>query len=66
MKFRSVVAVLATLCVAACGQRADEPATSTDKAPDLLVRANEIARGSIIIDGHIDVPNRIVDEWDAA
>lgn len=65
----SVIAIAVT----GCGQ-ADNPAPSaTTSAPeaasapapaaDLPARAKELAMNSIIVDTHIDVPYRIVDEW---
>ena len=72
MQFRSTAIVLGMLSIAACGSDTENPqANSTpdsmDAAPaavDNAARAAEIAQSSIIIDTHIDVPYRIVDEWE--
>ena len=72
MQFRSTAIVLGMLSLAACGSDTESPQTnstpdSMDAAPaavDNAARAAEIAQSSIIIDTHIDVPYRIVDEWE--
>ncbi len=72
MQFRSTAIVLGMLSLAACSSDAENPQTdstpdSMDAAPavvDNAARAAEIAQSSIIIDTHIDVPYRIVDEWE--
>ena len=69
MTLRIAISLLALLAVAACS-RAPEPAapntTATNEAAtmDFAARAQELARSTIITDGHIDVPYRIVDEWE--
>ncbi len=55
MTNRLFCAVLATLFFAACGQPADTSADDNNRAPD----ADTIARTSIIVDTHIDVPYRL-------
>ena len=70
MLLRLTLLILSTLALGACGQQSSE-STSTESsakstaAPiDLMAKAIEIAHSSIIIDTHIDVPYRIVDEWE--
>ncbi len=50
--------VLATLVLAACGTETPE------SPPDLAAEAERIAAESIIVDGHIDVPYRLVAEFE--
>lgn len=73
MPIRSIPALVALLALAACGGDSDtapDEATVADSAepaaaaPDNAERAREIAQNTIIVDTHIDVPYRIVDEWD--
>ena len=74
MNARTILIAAVAIIVSACGQaeRPTEPAptaeaTAPAPAPapaDLAATAAEIARNSIIIDTHIDVPYRIVDEWE--
>ena len=73
MMYRSIALLTATLLLAACGpdsqQNAPAAAAPEVEAPaaapvDLAARAKELAMNSIIIDTHIDVPYRIVDEWE--
>ena len=60
MQTRLTYLILAMLTLNACG-----PDTSEETAPvDLMARATEIAQSSIIIDTHIDVPNRVYGEWE--
>lgn len=69
MTLRTALSFLALLTVAACSP-APEPAApntaETNEATtiDFAARAQELARSTIITDGHIDVPYRIVDEWE--
>ena len=64
--------MLALLSIAACGPAAESPQsestpTAADAQPapvDNAATAAELARSAIIIDTHIDVPYRIVDEWE--
>jgi membrane dipeptidase len=57
MTNRLFCAVFATLLFAACSQPADTSVDESQAIPD----ANAIARNSIIIDTHIDVPYRLED-----
>ena len=66
MTLRIALPVLALFAVTACGP-ASEPTASDSAASmaiDYAAKAQEIARETIITDGHIDVPYRIVDEWE--
>lgn len=74
MSFRSTaiagIAAIALL-ISACGpaEQAEAPAPAAAPAQpaqpvDMAALANEIAQNAIIIDTHIDVPYRIVDEWE--
>ena len=69
MLFRSLILLLAGFGLSGCGQQ-DAANTATESAEpaaemiDPMVRAADIAHSSIIIDTHIDVPYRIVDEWE--
>ena len=60
MTSRLFLAGAAACLLVACGP-AEPPA---DPALDAAARAQDIARTSIIIDGHIDVPYRIVEAWE--
>ena len=69
MNARTILIAAVAIIVSACGQaeRPADPAPTAAPAPapvDMAATAAEIARSSIIIDTHIDVPYRIVDEWD--
>ncbi len=72
MRPLSTALALTLLSLAACGPAAEDPQSqetpaAADGAPavaDNAARAVEIAKSSIIIDTHIDVPYRIVDEWE--
>jgi len=60
MHSRLTILFLSALSLGACG-----PDTSDESTPiDLMARATEIAQSSIIIDTHIDVPNRLFGEWE--
>lgn len=48
---------LSLLTLAACSGETQQP-------QDLTATANRIAAETIIVDGHIDVPYRLADEWD--
>ena len=66
MTTRSIAAIVIALLLTACGP-AEEPAAPAaiaEQPVDLAARAIEIAQSSIIIDTHIDVPYRIVEEWE--
>jgi membrane dipeptidase len=69
MNARTILIAAVAIIVSACGQaeRPADPAPTAAPAPapvDMAATAAEIARSSIIIDTHIDVPYRIVDEWE--
>ena len=68
---RFAAAFAVTIFLSACGSEqppaATEPAApeAAASAPvDLAARARQIATDSIIIDTHIDVPYRLVEEWE--
>ncbi|MEX0976452.1 MAG: dipeptidase [Woeseia sp.] len=65
MFVRTVVAIVASLFVAACGQsdRDTQPREPVPATPDSAQQAQEIALNSIIVDTHIDVPYRLEEEW---
>ena len=71
MKYQWTALTAAMLVLAACGP-AEEPAATavTPPAPepaaevDLAARAQELAQNFIIVDGHIDVPYRVIDAWE--
>jgi len=60
VKTNSIATTCAALLLAACGQTGQTPL----ETPDLAVEAERIARSSIIIDTHIDVPYRLEDKPD--
>ena len=65
MMVRLLVAI-ATLVLVAC-EPASQPDTTTEPvAPpvDHRAKARELARDTIIVDTHIDVPYRIYDDWE--
>ncbi|MDH4108569.1 MAG: dipeptidase [Gammaproteobacteria bacterium] len=71
MTSRLITLFLLTALLGACGTDDKVPApqpapeAASDPQPvDLATRARELAIGSIIIDTHVDVPYRIVDEWE--
>lgn len=66
MRIRPILLLLSTLALSACGQDSTDTATteSTPEPVDLMAKAIEIAQSSIIIDTHIDVPNRVFGEWE--
>jgi len=66
MTTRHIAAVAIALLFTACGpaEQAATPAATAEQPIDLAARAIEIAQNSIIIDTHIDVPYRIVEEWE--
>ena len=66
MTFRRIAVVAISIILAACGP-SEPPAQSgaPEAAPeDPATRAKALARNSIIIDTHIDVPYRIFEEWE--
>lgn len=70
--YRLIALTAAAFSLTACGQteppaspEASEPApAATREAVDFAARAREIARNSIIIDTHVDVPYRIAEAWE--
>jgi membrane dipeptidase len=70
MTIRSIAALAITLFLTACGP-ADKPAApaaapaAAPQAPvDLAAKAKALAKTSIIIDTHIDVPYRLEEAWE--
>lgn len=69
MLARPVVACAISICgaalLAACGpsDREVEPAPDADSGMGLTEQARALARDSIIVDTHIDVPYRLEEEW---
>ncbi len=66
MTARSLVALATFFLLAACGpaQQTDTSSEDTSAPVDLAAQAMVIAKNSIIIDTHIDVPYRLYDEWE--
>lgn len=66
MFVRGLVVSALIILLAACGpaQQSDSTAKNTDAPPDLHARAVEIAKSSIVVDTHIDVPYRLHDAWE--
>ncbi len=64
MSIRSIASVAIVLLLTACGPAEQAEAPESEPTVDLAALASEIAQNSIIIDTHIDVPYRIVDEWE--
>ncbi len=70
MSLRLLLLIALTAILTACGGGADDANPSVSGAPaataavDNAALAQELAQSSIIIDGHIDVPYRIVDDWE--
>jgi membrane dipeptidase len=60
-RFAALTALLVTLSACTSGDQAPAPIASE---VDYAARAAELAKSTIIIDTHIDVPYRIVDEWE--
>ncbi|MFQ5609868.1 MAG: dipeptidase, partial [Woeseiaceae bacterium] len=56
---KSTILALAALFLCACGQPAETP-----QPEDPGARALRIATTSVIVDGHIDVPYRLHDQWE--
>ena len=61
LRFAALIAVLTTLFACSSGDQAPAPA---EPPIDYAARAAELAKESIIVDTHIDVPYRIFDEWE--
>ncbi|MCH8071707.1 MAG: dipeptidase [Proteobacteria bacterium] len=66
MTIRFIVAAATLLLLVSCGpdRQADTASEQTAAPVDLAAQAMEIAKNSIIIDTHIDVPYRLYDEWE--
>ncbi len=66
MIVRSFVVLATCILLLACGpeQQTDTSSDETSVPVDLAAQARGIARNSIIIDTHIDVPNRIYGDWE--
>lgn len=66
MSIRFIVAAATLLLLVSCGpdRQADTASEQTAAPVDLAAQAMEIAKNSIIIDTHIDVPYRLYDEWE--
>ncbi len=71
MNLRILLASLFVLLIVACGPRPEtDPARSAEATEaggsrgDTAARARAIARGHIIVDGHIDVPDRLAESWE--
>ena len=68
MHIRLPVTALIAVLLTACGSSNDMPQTQPQAPAEAGAsnadRARELTRNSIIIDGHIDVPYRIYDEWE--
>ncbi|MBJ88580.1 MAG: peptidase M19 [Woeseia sp.] len=59
MNTRSFAAIIGTLCLAGC-----EPSKVPVEPQDYKSIAQKLSQNSIIIDTHIDVPYRIIDQWE--
>lgn len=55
--FKKLLTSLSLFALAACSGETEQP-------QDLTATANRIAAETIIVDGHIDVPYRLDNEWD--
>jgi membrane dipeptidase len=66
MTVRTIVALGVVSMLAACGpaQQGETSSEETHAAPDLATQAMAIAKNSIIVDTHIDVPARIHRAWE--
>lgn len=66
MTIRFIVAAATLLLLVSCGpdRQADTASEQTAAPVDLAAQAMEIAKNSIIIDTHIDVPYRLYDAWE--
>ena len=63
MTFRLLATFSLFLLLSGCGSTNKENAAS-ESAVDLTAQAQRIARDSIIVDTHIDVPYRLYEEWE--
>ena len=57
MKIKLLIAAAAATLLAACG---NEPAPVEEPVVDFATEAQRIAKSSILIDTHVDVPFRLV------
>lgn len=66
MTVRTIVALGVICLLAGCGPAQQNGTSSemTPSAPDLAAQAMTIAKNSVIVDTHIDVPARIHREWE--
>ncbi len=69
MQLRSRFIAASAIVIMACGPATEAPTpvgveASADGPTDSAARAEEIARASIIVDAHIDVPDRVYDQWE--
>jgi membrane dipeptidase len=68
MTFRTFAAIAMTFIMSACGPSGQPEATAPQAQPepaaDNATRAAELARTSIIVDTHIDVPYRVYEAWE--
>lgn len=68
MSIRTIAIFAAATLISACGSGEQTESATQAPAPeaaaDNTARAAELAKNSIIIDTHIDVPYRIVDAWE--
>jgi membrane dipeptidase len=63
MTFRLTTVLSLLFLIASCSPADNTPA-EPDQAVDLVARATAIARDSIIVDSHIDVPYRLDQKWE--
>ena len=63
MSVRSFVALAILASLAACGPAQQSEAPEASASPDYAAKAMQIAKNSIIVDTHIDVPYRIYSNW---
>lgn len=63
MIFRSTTAISLLLLLSACSPT-DKASTQPDPVVDLVATAKRLAQESIIVDTHVDVPDRLEVKWD--
>jgi len=68
MKFRNFAVIAISILACACGQSGEPAAPAPQSAPaaavDNAAKAQQLARSSIIVDTHIDVPYRLYEGWE--
>ena len=66
MTIRFIATTAIAFLLSACGptEQAEAPAVAPPQPIDLAARAVELAQNTIIIDTHIDVPYRLIDQWE--